>query len=420
MTVKILPCNLNGTVTAPPSKSAGHRSLICAALANGVSTISNCGVSDDINATASVLEALGAKITRNGLTVTVSPAKRNNKNIELFCNESGSTARFILPIAAALGVENAVITGAGRLPQRPFQVICDALRQNGVNCSSNTLPITVSGKLKAGEFVLPGDISSQYISGLLLALSIVQGESKITLTTPLQSAAYVDMTVNELTAFGADITKVKDGYKISGKKTLTSKTRTIEGDWSQAAFFLVSGAVSGSITVKGLNDASLQGDKEIINLLKRFGADISIHGDEIKVRRSELIGIDIDASQIPDLVPILAVAATFAKGKTTITGAERLRIKESDRLKETVMRLNAFGIRATETDDGMVIEGGKPCSSTISSAGDHRIVMAFSVMASAANGETIIEGAEAINKSYPEFFNDFNLLGGKSNVICDR
>jgi 3-phosphoshikimate 1-carboxyvinyltransferase len=419
MTVTVSKSTACGTVVAPPSKSAGHRSLICAALSNGDSVIKNCGISNDITATAEVLKTLGASIYRDGDTVTVSGAKSDNKNIELFCNESGSTARFILPVAAALGAENITVTGSGRLPQRPFEIICDALRENGVKCSSNTLPITVNGKLTAGDFYIAGNVSSQYISGLLLALSITKGTSRIILTSPLESVAYVDMTVNELRHFGADIEKISDGYKISGKDGLIPLTRTVEGDWSQAAFFLTLGAISGDVTVTGLNMNSLQGDKEIVELLRRFGADIHLADTSVTVKKSELKGIIIDASQIPDLVPILAVTAAMSKGTTVIKGAARLKLKESDRLFETVKRLNAFGINATETTDGMIIEGGTPRGATIDSAGDHRIVMAFSVLASVC-GDTVINGAEAISKSFPDFFSKFNSIGGKSNVICDR
>ena len=420
MKVQISPFEVSGTVTAPPSKSAGHRSLICAALSDKQVTIYNCGESDDMTATIEALTALGAKVERDGLTVKICPIQHNNKNVTVNCNESGSTARFMIPVAAALGAENIVFEGKGRLPERPFDIIAEALRQNGVSCSSNNLPMTVTGQLKAGRFEVAGNISSQYISGLLLALSVVEGDSEIVLTSELQSRDYVMMTVNELRVFGADIVVEPDRFLIKGKTALSGIDRTVEGDWSQAAFHLCAGAVGGDITVKGLDLDTLQGDSAIIPLLKQFGADISVNNNGITVKKSKLNGITIDASQIPDLVPILAVTAAFSEGTTVITKAERLRIKESDRLFETATRLKAFGITVSETDDGLIIHGGTPIGAEITSANDHRIVMAFSVMAANSKGQSVINDCQAINKSYPLFFKDFSSLGGERNVICDR
>ncbi len=416
----ISPAPLCGTVSAPPSKSAGHRSLICAALSNGKVKIENLGESNDMTATINALTALGATVQRDGLTVTLTPVKRNNKDLTIDFLESGSTARFLIPVAAALGCENITFCGQGRLPERPFGTIAEVLRENGVTCSSDTLPMTVSGQLKPGKFSLPGDISSQYISGLLLALSIIEGESEILLTTPLQSKDYVLMTINELRAFGAEIEVFEDKFTIQGKSSLTATDRCVEGDWSQAAFHLVAGAVGGDVTVTGVDLNSLQGDKEIVELLRRFGVEVTVHGNNVTAKKSSLKGIRIDASQIPDLVPILAVAASFAEGETVIYNAERLRIKESDRLFETALRLKAFGIDVTETNDGLKILGGKVQGADITSANDHRIVMAFSVMAAYSKNMSTIENAEAINKSYPLFFKDFSSLGGECNVIDNR
>ncbi len=420
MRVSLLPAALNGSVTAPPSKSAGHRCLIGAALSDGEVTIHNLGESNDMTATVNALTALGATVTRDGLTAKVTPLKHNNKNLTVNFLESGSTARFLIPVAAALGCENITFTGEGRLPERPFITVAEALRKNGVEVSGDSLPMTVSGQLKSGVFELPGDISSQYISGLLMALSIVEGESEIRLTTPLQSKDYVLMTVNELRAFGAEIEMLDGLFTVKGKPQLKACNRTVEGDWSQAAFHLVAGAVGGEVTVNGVDLQSLQGDKEIVELLKRFGAEISVDGNSVTAKKGDLKAIEIDASQIPDLVPILAVCAALSDGETVIYNAERLRIKESDRLLETALRLKAFGIDCTETPDGLRIVGGTPHGVEISSANDHRIVMAFSVLAAYSKGASTLDGAEAINKSYPLFFNDYASLGGECNVICDR
>lgn len=420
-TVHYRPSVISGTVAAPPSKSAGHRSLICAALSDAPVTVTGCGISDDITATERVLCALGAQIERSGTTVRVTPISNIPDAAVLDCGESGSTARFIIPIAAALGAKNVTVTGRGRLPSRPFEILCRLLRRRGVGCSADTLPMSVRGQLPAGEYSLPGNVSSQYISGLLMALSVVPGSSRIVLTTPLESAAYVDMTVDELKRFGAFVTKTSDGYEIEGRKRLRASDRRVEGDWSQAAFFLSAGAVcGGSVTVTGLDRSSLQGDKAIVDILKGFGADIEESDQGITVRRSKLKGTVVNASQIPDLVPIIAVTAAFAAGRTVINGAARLRLKESDRLHETVTRLVSFGIDAAETADGMIINGRKPMGAAITSANDHRIVMAFSVLACGSEHGSSISGAEAINKSYPEFISDLCGLGGKCDVISDR
>lgn len=420
-TVHYHPSVISGTVAAPPSKSAGHRSLICAALSDAPVTVTGCGISDDMTATERVLCALGAKIERSGTTVRVTPISDIPDKAVLDCGESGSTARFIIPIAAALGAKNVTVTGRGRLPSRPFGILCELLRLHGVSCDTDTLPMSVGGQLPAGEYRIPGNVSSQYISGLLMALSIVPGSSRIVLTTPLESAAYVDMTVDELRRFGASVAKTSDGYEIEGRKKLKASCRRVEGDWSQAAFFLSAGAVcGGSVTVTGLDRSSLQGDKAIVSILKDFGADIEENDQGITVRRSKLKGTVINASQIPDLVPIIAVTAAFAAGRTVINGAARLRLKESDRLHETVTRLVSFGIDAAETADGMIINGGEPVGAAITSANDHRIVMAFSVLACGSEHCSSISGAEAINKSYPEFISDLCGLGGKCDVISDR
>lgn len=420
-TVHYRPSVISGTVAAPPSKSAGHRSLICAALSDAPVTVTGCGISDDITATERVLCALGAQIERSGTTVRVTPISNIPDKAVLDCGESGSTARFIIPIAAALGAKNVTVTGRGRLPSRPFEILCRLLRRRGVGCSADTLPMSLGGQLPAGEYSLPGNVSSQYISGLLMALSIVPGSSRIVLTTPLESAAYVDMTVDELKRFGAFVTKTSDGYEIEGRKRLRASDRRVEGDWSQAAFFLSAGAVcGGSVTVSGLDRSSLQGDKAIVDILKGFGADIEESDQGITVRRSKLKGTVVNASQIPDLVPIIAVTAAFAAGRTVINGAARLRLKESDRLHETVTRLVSFGIDAAETADGMIINGRKPMGAAITSANDHRIVMAFSVLACGSEHGSSISGAEAINKSYPEFISDLCGLGGKCDVISNR
>lgn len=420
--IKISPSILNGRVLIPPSKSAAHRMLLCASLSQGKSVISPACHSADIDATINAATTLGAKITEENDSFTVYGINYNSlpkEHITIDCGESGSTLRFIIPIAAALGV-NATFVGHGRLPSRPINELTDLLSQNGVVCSSNCLPLTICGKLTVGEYYISGNISSQYLTGLLLALPLVGSNSSVTLTTPLESAGYIDMTIESMRHFGVNCLKEDNTYKTTGG--YTSADGIIEGDWSQACFFLAAAAVGGKLEIDGLNAASTQGDRSAITHFASFGLTTEQKNNILKVvKQKELTATEIDCSQIPDMVPALAVTAALSSGVTKLYGAGRLRIKESDRIKTTLDGLRAMGVTATELDDGMIIKGGcKITGGKIDGAGDHRIVMAFSVLAAAADGDTVISGYSAINKSYPNFFNDYKLLGGKANVICDR
>ena len=397
--VKIENSILNGTVTAPPSKSAAHRALICSFLAGGgsVSPIIN---SKDMQATTGVIDAL----------------KRGDSTLN--CIESGSTLRFMIPVAASLG-KNVTFTGEGRLPERPVGEYLEILPKHNVKVESNGfLPLSISGKLTNGTYEAAGDVSSQYITGLLLALANVDGDSAVILTTKLQSKPYVDMTVKVMADYGVDVKETEFGYLIHGNQQFKKLDYTVEGDWSQAAFFLVAGAIGGDITVNGLDMNSTQGDKEIVNVIRNFGGNITVDDNEIRCFGGELKGTEIDASDIPDLVPIIAVLAAFAKGKTVIKGAERLRYKESDRIESVVQNLKLLGAQVQETTDGMIINGGKKLNSAkLKGFNDHRIVMAFSVAGLYIDGTVEIDDAESINKSYPSFFEDYNRLGGKAHVL---
>lgn len=397
--VKIENSILNGTVTAPPSKSAAHRALICSFLAGGgsVSPIIN---SKDMQATTGVIDAL----------------KRGDSTLN--CIESGSTLRFMIPVAASLG-KNVTFTGEGRLPERPVGEYLEILPKHNVKVESNGfLPLSISGKLTNGTYEAAGDVSSQYITGLLLALANVDGDSAVILTTKLQSKPYVDMTVKVMADYGVYVKETEFGYLIHGNQQFKKLDYTVEGDWSQAAFFLVAGAIGGNITVNGLDMNSTQGDKEIVNVIRNFGGNITVDDNEIRCFGGELKGTEIDASDIPDLVPIIAVLAAFAKGKTVIKGAERLRYKESDRIESVVQNLKLLGAQVQETTDGMIINGGKKLNSAkLKGFNDHRIVMAFSVAGLYIDGTVEIDDAESINKSYPSFFEDYNRLGGKADVL---
>lgn len=392
---------LKGEVNIPPSKSAAHRALICSFLAGG-GKVGGIIDSSDMKATIGALNSL----------------KNGEKIID--CIESGSTLRFIIPIAAALG-KNVRFTGSGRLPERPIGEYISLIEEHSVRCVSNgCLPLEIEGKLEAGRFELRGDISSQYVTGLLLALPLLNDKSEIILTSPLQSKPYVDMTIKVLKEFGVEIIETESGYIVEGNQKYIPRNYTVEGDWSQAAFFLAAGAIGGDVKVKGLDMNSTQGDKEIVEILRRFGAKIEIGDDYVRAEKSELNGIEIDAKNIPDMVPALSVVAANAKGKTVINNTRRLRIKESDRVESIVLNLKRAGINAVSNDNSIIIEGSEYFGAELCGFNDHRIVMAFSVFALNSREKTIITCAESINKSYPEFFKDYNSLGGVANVISDR
>lgn len=397
--VKLKPCEPLGEVTAPPSKSAAHRALICSFLAGG-GEVAPIIDSKDMQATEGVINAL----------------KHNEDTLN--CIESGSTLRFMIPVAAALG-KNVTFVGEGRLPERPLGEYLKLLPEHGVEVKSNGgLPLTISGKLKNGSFRISGDVSSQYVTGLLLALPLLEGDSAVILETPLQSKPYVDMTVKVMQDYSVDVTETDFGYLVHGNQTFDKINYRVEGDWSQAAFFLVAGAIGGDVTVSGLDADSTQGDKKIIEILQSFSANVTAGKQDVRCVKSSLKGTVVDAKDIPDLVPAIAVLAAFSDGETVIKGAERLRYKESDRIKSVVENLRRIGADVTETTDGMIIQGGaKLHSAKLEGYNDHRIVMAFSVAALFLDGQTIISDAESINKSYPEFFDDYNSIGGNADVF---
>lgn len=417
--VKYLPYTPSGTVTAPPSKSDVHRAIICAALSGGVCTITPVALSNDIKATIGCVEALGAKtsIEKDVLTVDGTDIFKN-KTATLDCIESGSTLRFLIPVAAAGGID-AEFIGSGSLVTRPIGLYNDILPDKGVTLDNdNGLPLKISGKLKAGVFKVPGNISSQFISGLLFALPLLRGDSDIILTSPIQSAGYINMTIRTMEKFGIEVDVTDTGWHVRGSQHYIPSDYKTDGDWSQAAFYLVSGAINGEITVNNLNTDSKQGDRRIAELLREFGANVIQEADSATVKKSKLSAIEINASQIPDLVPALAVCAAFAEGITKITNAERLRIKESDRLKSTAALINSLGGNAAELPDGLEITGSKSLiGGTAKGFNDHRIVMSAAVCAAGSQNPIICTDALSVNKSYPGFFSDYNSVGGKSEII---
>lgn len=410
---------LHGAVTPPPSKSVAHRAILCAALARGKSEISPCALSEDIKATERAVSALGTRLERRGECLFVDGGTTFSVGkAAVDCGESGSTLRFVIPCAAAGGV-SALFTGRGRLPLRPLDVYLNLLPRFGVRCdSAGGLPLSISGRLKSGEFRLPGNVSSQFITGLLLALPLLDGDSAVVPTTKVESKNYIDITLGVMKTFGVTV-KERDGrFEIPGRQRYAPRRFTVERDWSQAAPWLVSGALAGKMTVMGLDPASRQGDRAVVEFLRRFGAEIVRSDAGFTVTASKLHGISIDGSQIPDLVPALAAAACGAEGRTVINNAARLRLKESDRIASTAAALGALGADIRETEDGLVIDGGKPLKGgRVPDFNDHRIVMAAAAASALCEGPVEIESCGCVDKSYPEFFQDFMQAGGDADVV---
>ncbi len=422
MQVLCYPAKLNGTLTAIPSKSAAHRLLLCAVLADQPSQIVMAeGYGEDIAATIACLRAMGVVIERSGDALTVAAPQQFSLNPHLDCHESGSTLRFLLPIVAALGC-GASFTGCGRLPKRPIAPLVAALRQGGISIDSDTLPLFITGKLSGGHYCLPGNISSQFISGLLLALSLLAQGGQIDLDGALESAAYVEMTCAALASFGIEVQR-DNGFTLpAGQKYQTPGRVAVEGDWSNMAFFLAGGVLGGEISCLGLARHSWQGDAAIAALLTSFGAQVKQGNDCISVAGGELLNAQkIDMRSIPDLLPILAVIASQAAGESHFYGAARLRLKESDRLASVTKMLRSLGGEVEEGADFLRIYGRQMLQGGIvSSEGDHRIAMAAAIAATVCRGSVLIEGAEAVNKSYPAFFADYQQVGGKCYVLNDR
>ena len=422
-----------GHVRAIASKSEAHRLLICAALADRDTFIDCAERSQDIDATVRCLEASGAAIRheKNGFFVTPIPHSRSvsqnakpqsQRRLILDCGESGSTLRFMLPVCGALGIRVS-FNMDGRLPTRPLSALCDEMQSHGCTLSEQgSSPLTCDGRLINGTYTLPGNVSSQYVSGLMFALPLLPGDSTIRITGLLESRPYVDMTLDALRLFGLTIFEEEGRiFRIPGGQFYRSPlTAHVKGDWSNAAFWLSAGAIGqSSITCSGLDPGSRQGDRIIIELLKRYGAHVAGSGDKVTVSRGSLHGIEINVENTPDLVPVLAAVASVSEGKTIIRNAGRLRIKESDRLRTAGASLTNLGADITETEDGLIIKGKKTLAGgETDSFGDHRIAMTAAIISAVCSGPVLIKNAEAVNKSYPGFFKDFNAaLGGKIKEV---
>lgn len=417
MKVTILPGNIAGSIEIIPSKSQLHRLLICAALSDG-ETMLCCGQTDaeDVTATINCLTALGAEIRREEAGFLVQPLRWDllPSACVLPCGESGSTLRFLLPIVCALGIRGEFHL-SGRLPERPLAPLDEELCRNGCRLEHPSPDILrCEGKLLPGDYHLPGNVSSQYMTGLLLALPLLEGDSTLTIRAPIESGAYIAMTLEAVEAFGVTLSGTGNCYNIPGRQAFFSPgTLQVEGDWSNAAFWLCAGAMQGcDIKCHSLNPESLQGDRAVWRVLAEMGAAVSWQDDILSVSEGSRGALELDAAEIPDLIPALSVVAAVSEGVTIIRNASRLRLKESDRLSAIAQTLNTLGAQVLEEPDGLRIQGVPSLKGgAVDAWGDHRIAMMAAVASAACEEPVIISGAQAVKKSYPSFWREFSALG---------
>lgn len=430
MKIKIKPGNLKGTIEIPPSKSYSHRAVIAAALAESEkkSKIDNLKFSVDITTTTDIMENWGAEIERfeSALDIVGNSGKVVPRDKYVQCNESGSTIRFLIPIGITR--ENELIfDGKGKLVDRPLDSYYRIFKEQGLKyeTTGGKLPLTVNGKLKPGNYEIDGNISSQFITGLLYALPLLEGDSKLIINKNLESKGYVDLTLEILKLAGIEI--VNNDYKsfdIRGNQTYKPFDYTVEGDYSQVAFWIVAGIISANrdneVKCLHVNKNSLQGDREIIEIVTRMGAKLEIFDDYVIVKPSKTKGTVIDISQCPDIGPILTVLAALSEGETRIINGERLRIKESDRITSIKTELNKLGGNVDEEGDSLIIQGvdGFTGGVTVSAWNDHRIAMSLAVASTRCEKEIILEEAESVRKSYPHFWDDFVKMGGEIEKDC--
>ena len=429
MKIKIKPSTLNGKIEIPPSKSYSHRAVIAAALAESEkkSMIDNLKFSVDITTTTDIMENWGAKIKRfeSALEIVGNDGKVVPKDKYVQCNESGSTIRFLIPVGITSEHE-LIFDGKGKLVDRPLDSYYKIFEEQGLKYETTVgkLPLTVNGKLKAGNYEIDGNISSQFITGLLYALPLLDGDSKLIINKNLESKGYIDLTLEILQLAGIEI-KNNDykSFEIKGTQSYKPFDYTVEGDYSQVAFWIVAGIISAKrdneVKCLHVNKNSLQGDREIIEIVTRMGANLEIFDDYVIVKPSKTKGTVIDISQCPDIAPILTVLAALSEGETRIINGERLRIKESDRITSIKTELNKLGANVAEKGDSLIIQGvqGFTGGVTVSAWNDHRIAMSLAVASSRCEKEIILEEAESVRKSYPHFWDDFVKMGGEIEIV---
>lgn len=428
MKVKIKPKKLGGTIPIPPSKSYSHRAIIAAALATSnkdkeVSRIDNLKYSVDITTTTEIMENWGANIEigEDFEIIKGNSGIVNPKDEYTQCNESGSTIRFLIPIGLSNN-NKIVFDGKGKLVERPLDSYYKIFDEQGIKYSNNNgwLPLNVDGQLKSGKYEIEGNISSQYITGLLYALPLLNGDSELKINKTLESKGYIDLTLEILEMSGIKVEN--NNYKsffIKGNQKYNPFDYVIEGDYSQVAFWIVAGILGSEIKCLHVKKDSLQGDREIIEIVQRMGANVEIFDDYIIVKPSQTYGTVIDISQCPDIGPILTVLAALSKGETKIINAERLRIKESDRITSIKTELNKLGANVEEVGDSLVINGVERLtgSTELSAWNDHRIAMSLAIASIKCDGEIVIDEAESVKKSYPHFWEDFKKMGGDVEKI---
>lgn len=420
--LKVYPSTLEGSVKVPPSKSMAHRAIICASLSGGKSKIDNIHYSDDIIATIEGMKALGANIIKKGDSLDIegiysySINKKEDRIID--CNESGSTLRFLVPISLLIPGKSKFI-GRGNLGKRPLKTYYEIFDKQGIKYSyqEGNLNLNIEGSLKGGEFYVKGNVSSQFITGLLFTLPLLKADSRIVITTEMESKGYIDLTLSAMKYFGISV--INNDYKefiIKGNQKYISRDYRVEGDYSQGAFFLCANALGNNIEVQDLSLNSLQGDKEVVDILEKMG--VKFINSENGIRNEVNNGLTstiIDGSQCPDIIPVLAATASLAEGRTEIINAGRLRIKECDRLAAVNSELSKLGVNVIENEDGLIIDGIDSLDGGIEvwSHKDHRIAMTLAVVATRCKSPIIIKDYECIAKSYPNFFEDYKMLGGK-------
>lgn len=422
MKVKITPSKVIGTIAIPASKSISHRAIICASLAQGKSTITNLTFSKDIEATISCMRSFGAKIEvqKNSCIIEGCNLFDLQDGICCDCNESGSTLRFLIP-AGALSNKKVTYLGKGRLLERPMGIYQKIFDEQKMLFEQSQDAIQIQGKLQPGHYQIDGNISSQFISGLLFVLPLLDSDSTLTINEPYESRSYVDLTLDMLKCFGIEIKQDKNTYYIKGNQKYIAHDVKIEGDYSQMAFFGVLAGLNSSLTCSNMNLNSVQGDKAILDILASAGCSINSKKDFITIHPSKLQPKTIDLSDCPDLGPILCVLASYCEQTTTIINAQRLRMKESDRIEAMEVELKKWNVDIQTTFDTITIHGKSGYSlddiPIIDSHNDHRIVMAMCVFGLCANTPCIIENAQAITKSYPDFFEDIQRIGGKVEIL---
>lgn len=415
MIAKVFPGKCKNYVNIPPSKSMAHRSIICAALAKGKSRIDNVSYSQDILTTIEGMKALGANIIQHDTFIEVEGISDfdHMKTTDIFCNESGSTLRFFIPIFS-LTNKRITFRGAGRLMERPQKVYKDLFHSLNLTFLQEDGTITIEGSIQSGNYTLAGDVSSQFISGLLFTLPLCKGNSTITIQEPFESRSYVILTMQMLEYFGIECEFQNDHtIYIKGNQSYHAGCYSIEGDYSQLAFFACLGALNQDLNITGVHHNSRQGDKVIMDILKQANVSYQEIPNGYCVHKSNVLASEIDLADCPDLGPILCVLAAFAKGSTHIKNAERLRIKESDRIAAMEEELKKLGVDIHSTEGDIYITGQPTYAGgvTLDGHNDHRIVMAMAVASTLCQQPCTIVGAQAINKSYPQFFDDLKLAG---------